>query len=227
MRINNLEYAKTVKALALLDELASESAGTFFEKRLAEFRGRLLIAAANRWSAAIQTTKPNRPTTFIIEKDVVLLEKNGCMIDEKEAIDAIIEKVKTKFRRVELDEVRQTVWYAWLSVGRSTAEAEKFACTLLRKQTAQVKALFNVNADALGVEANPENDVSDTVRRATINTLDKLDDIDKQIFRERFVLGKTLLETASHIGRCQSTVCYRLKKIAKIFLREYGKYDNR
>lgn len=148
------------------------------------------------------------------------------MIDEKEAVDAIIERVKAKFRRVELDEVRQTVWFAWLSVGRSTAEAEKFACLLLRKQVNQMKALL-ANADALGVEASPENDVGDAVHRATINTLDKLDDIDKQIFRERFVLKKKLLEIALHIDRCQSTVCYRLKKIAKIFLREYSKYDNR
>lgn len=75
MRLKNLEYAKIVKTLAQLDEIAGEAAGTFAERRIRELRGRIVVAAASKWGGAIQKTRPNKPSVFVVEDDVAFAKR--------------------------------------------------------------------------------------------------------------------------------------------------------
>lgn len=140
---------------------------------------------------------------------------------EKE-IDALVLRLGRKFKKANKNDVRQIAWLSWLTT-KDWDKAYRFACVTLTKETDKALQLFD-DVKVFDV-AERDDDVKTVINRAVIGTINALDEIDRKIFNERYILHKKLREVALTVGMSPTAVWRRAKKIAKIFLKEYAKHD--
>lgn len=140
----------------------------------------------------------------------------------KKEIDALVLRLGRKFKKADKNDVLQVAWLSWLTT-KDWDKAYRFACVTLTKETD--KALQLLGDVEAPVVVKRDDDVKTVINRAVIGTINALDEIDRKIFNERYILHKKLREVALTVGMSPTTVWRRAKKIVKIFLREYAKHD--